>query len=120
MILHGHVEEARIKLSGFDLFVSSSHLEGLGTAIPDAMLAGLPVVAAAAGGVPEVVIDGKTGRLVPPRDAGALAEAIVGALRDPEGSRRMRDAARVWVGSEFSAQSMAEGTLAVYRKVLAQ
>jgi glycosyltransferase involved in cell wall biosynthesis len=67
VVLHGHVEGAREKLAGFDLDVSSSHLEGLGTSILDAMLAGLPVVAAAAGGVADVVLDGQTGRLVAPR-----------------------------------------------------
>jgi len=119
VVLHGFVADARLKLAGFDLFVSSSHLEGLGTGILDAMLAGVPVVAAAAGGVPESVLDGRTGRLAPPRDAAALAGAMVRAIEQPEESRVMAEAARRHVETHFSARAMAEGTLAVYRKLCA-
>jgi glycosyltransferase involved in cell wall biosynthesis len=118
VVLHGHVADAREKLAGFDLYVSSSHLEGLGTSILDAMLAGLPVVAAAAGGVADAVVDGQTGRLVAPRDPAALAEAIRAALADPEGSRRLAERAAARVAERFSERAMAAGTLAVYRKLL--
>ena len=118
VILHGYIEDARLKLLGFDLFVSSSHLEGLGTVNLDAMLAGLPVVAAAAGGVPEIVIDGVTGRLAAPKDAASLARAINAAVDDPQGNRPMIEAARRHVEEHFSAASMAGGTLAVYLKLL--
>lgn len=119
IVLHGYVEDARLKLSGFDLFVSSSHLEGLGTVNLDAMLAGLPVVAAAAGGVPEIVLDGQTGRLVPSRNGRALAEAINETLDDPQHNQPMIEAAKRHVEENFSAASMAEGTLAIYHKILA-
>lgn len=118
VVLHGWVEKVRQKLAGFDLFVSSSHLEGLGTVILDAMLARLPVVAAAAGGVVDVVIDGRTGRLVPARDAAALAEAVVQAVEDPAGSQAMAERAIAAVEQNFSARAMAGGTLAVYSKIL--
>jgi glycosyltransferase involved in cell wall biosynthesis len=118
VLLHGFVGEARLKLAGFDLFVSSSHLEGLGTVILDAMLAGLPVVAAEAGGVPDAVIDGETGRLVPPRDPAALAEAVIAALGEPAQSQGMAERARWHAKENFSARAMAEGTLGVYRKLL--
>ena len=118
--LHGNVEDARLKLAGFDLHVSSSHMEGLGTANIDAMLAGLPVVAAAAGGVTDLVNDGRTGRLVPPRDPQALAGAIIAALTEADETRRMAQAAQRHVVEHFSARSMAEGTLAVYRRLLAR
>ena len=52
----------------FDIFVMSSVTEGLGTSLLDAMACGRPIVATTAGGMPEVVQDGKTGILVPPRD----------------------------------------------------
>ena len=55
-------------IKGFDLFVMSSVTEGLGTSLLDAMACGRPIVATAAGGIPEVVEDGVTGLLVPPRD----------------------------------------------------
>src|SRR5262245_45303612 len=61
----------------FDIFVMSSITEGLGTSLLDAMAAGKPIVATATGGIPEVVVDGVTGTLVPPRDQDAMAAAIV-------------------------------------------
>ena len=116
--LHGHVPDARLKLAAFDLFVSSSHLEGLGTIILDAMQSALPVVAARAGGVPEIVRDGVTGRLVPARDPAALAQAIAAALRDPAQSAALAAAAQSSVLENFSAEAMCAGTLAVYRTLL--
>ncbi|MBI1784216.1 glycosyltransferase, partial [Candidatus Sumerlaeota bacterium] len=68
VIFHGHIPEARIKLAGFDLYVSSSHLEGLGTSVLDAMLAGLPVAACRAGGITDVIEDESTGILCAPKD----------------------------------------------------
>src|SRR4029078_5141700 len=70
----------------FDVFVMSSVTEGLGTSLLDAMACGQPIVATTAGGMPEVVADGRTGLLVPPRDHDAMAAAIVRLLRD----RRLR------------------------------
>lgn len=118
VVLHGYIDDARLKLSGFDLFALSSHLEGLGTAVLDAMRAGLPVVATRTGGVPEVVLDGQTGRLVPPRDPAALAGAILAALAEPDRTLQMIEAAGKHVEAHFSDRSMAEGTLAVYRMLL--
>jgi len=116
--LSGHVPAARRKLAAFDLYVSSSHLEGMGTSILDAMLAGIPVVAAAAGGVTEVVIQGVTGRLAPPADPAALADQILAALTEPEEPRRHLIAeARRHAETRFSAEAMVEGTLAVYRRL---
>ena len=69
-------------LPAFSVFCLSSRLEGLGTSVLDAMAFGLPVVATAAGGIPEAVHDGVTGRLVPPRDSRALAGALCEALSD--------------------------------------
>ena len=66
----------------FDIFVMSSVTEGLGTSLLDAMACGKPIVATTAGGMPEVVEDGETGLLVPPRDHDAMADAIVRLLKD--------------------------------------
>ncbi len=117
----GFVPDARALLTGFDLYVSSSHMEGLGTSIIDAMLAGLPVVAAAAGGVPDIVVPGSTGRLVPPRSPEALAAEIFAQLESPEIPRRaMIEEARRFVAVNFSDNAMVEGTLRVYRKLIAR
>src|SRR5216684_617516 len=69
-------------LKAFDVFVMSSVTEGLGTSLLDAMAASRPIVATTAGGIPEIVEDGATGSLVPPRDPVAMAHEIVRLLRD--------------------------------------
>jgi glycosyltransferase involved in cell wall biosynthesis len=101
----------------FDIFVMSSLTEGLGTSLLDAMAAGKPVVATSVGGIPEVVVDGETGFLVPPRDHEAMARAIVRLLNDEPLRRRMGDAGRARVQSRFSAERMAQETLEVYRRL---
>jgi glycosyltransferase involved in cell wall biosynthesis len=72
-----------------DVFVLSSYLEGMGTAVLDAMALGKPVVATEVGGIPEIVIDGETGLLVPSRSPNALADAVVQLAADPDLRRRM-------------------------------
>ncbi len=105
-------------LGGLDLFVMSSAQEGLGTSIVDAMMAGVPVVATAAGGIGEVVEDGVTGRLVPPRDPERLASAMLEALRNRDATGRMCAVARERSLSRFSSDAMVSGTLAAYRELL--
>lgn len=102
-----------------DLLVHPAFKEGLGVALLEAGAAGLPVVAARAGGIPEVVVDGSTGRLVPPGDAPALAAALTEVMGDPETCRKMGLAARRFVEAERSVGVMVEGNLAVYRSVRA-
>ena len=102
----------------FDVFAMSSVTEGLGTSLLDAMACGKPVVATAVGGIPEVVADGETGDLVPPRDHAAMAQAIVRQLRDQALRARMGAAALARVRERFSADVMVRDTVAVYRQVL--
>ena len=66
-----------------DLFVLNSRYEGLPTAMIEALAVGLPVVAAAAGDIHEIITDGVNGRLVPVGDRAALRDAIRAALDDP-------------------------------------
>lgn len=118
--LPGHVEGIRDRLDAFDLYVHSSHLEGLGTSILDAMLAGLPVVAAEAGGVVDIVRHGETGLLAATRSSKALSSAIVDALRMSEGEREaLADRGRTFAAETFSVDQMVEGTFGVYMRVLA-
>lgn len=105
-------------LAAFDLFVMPSVKEGLCTSILDAFAVGVPVVAARAGGIPELVADGATGRLVAPRDPAALSAAIVAALRDPAGNARLVAGARALLEARFTQDAMVDGTLAVYRELL--
>ncbi len=101
----------------FDIFVLSSVTEGLGTSLLDAMACGKPIVATTAGGIPEVVVDGETGILVPPRDPEAMARAIVTLLTDDALRRRMGEAGLARVRERFSAERMVQDTLEVYGRV---
>jgi glycosyltransferase involved in cell wall biosynthesis len=82
-------------LSACDIFALASHWEGAPMAAIEAMAAGLPVVAAAVGGVPDLVVDGVTGLLTPPGDAAALAAALAALADDPEKRRRFGAAAEL-------------------------
>ncbi len=106
-------------LASLDLFVLSSHLEGLGSSIMDAMACRLPVVATRTGGIPELVKNGETGLLVPPRNPEALAEAILTLYRDKRQAARLAQAGYDFIHERFSAEAMAEKTLAVYDKIAA-
>lgn len=123
-----HHLEKHVLLAGFrpdvlslhkalDVFVMSSVTEGLGTSLLDAMAASKPIVATNAGGIPEVVVDGETGFLVPPRDHEAMAEAIIKLLKDDALRTRMGAAGRARAQSLFSADRMVQETLRVYQRV---
>jgi len=116
-MLHGFVPDARLKQSGFDIYASSSHLEGLGTSILDAMLANLPVVASAAGGISDIIMPDQTGILVKAADSNALAEGLVRMIDNESGRGVMTREARERVENLFSPCSMAEGTLRVYKNI---
>lgn len=100
------------------LVVHPAHAEGLGVALLEAQACGIPVIATAVGGIPEVIADGETGVLVAPGDSRALALAIGKLLADTLTCERMGNAARQRVEAGFSIQGMVNGNLAVYQKVL--
>jgi len=104
-------------LKSFDLFAMSSVTEGLGTALLDAMACGKAIVATRTGGIPEVVDDGVTGKLVGPRDHAAMAQAILELLNDHAGRERMGDAGRARVEASFTVERMIAGTAAVYARL---
>ena len=120
VILTGFRSDVPSVLKGLDLFVMSSITEGLGTSVLDAMAAGLAVVGTRAGGIPESVVDGETGLLAPPADAGTLARAIVALLRDARKRRALGAAGRRRARAAFSADRMVEETAAVYADVVAR
>lgn len=108
-------EDVPALLSAADVFVFPSRKEGLGSALLEAMAVGTPVVATSTGGIPELVRDGVTGLLVPPRDPPALAAAILRLLRDPALRSQLSSAAAEFVRDRGSAERMVEETIAVYR-----
>jgi len=104
-------------LKSFDVFVMSSVTEGLGTSLLDAMACSRPIVATNAGGIPEVVDDGVTGLLVPPRNHTAMAEAIIELISNRARRQQMGDAGFARVNERFTVERMIAGTAAVYARV---
>jgi glycosyltransferase involved in cell wall biosynthesis len=100
-----------------DVLVSPSLHDGLPNAVLEAMACGLPIVGASAGGIPDVVIDGESGLLIPPGDVSALVYAITTLLDDPSLRQRLGQNARARVLQKFTPQQELEGNLAVYRAI---
>jgi len=115
--LPGERDDIPDLMRGFDLFVLPSLGEGISNTILEAMASGLPVIATRVGGNPELVSDGRTGRLVPPADRTALARAIHDYATRPERARAHGDAARHKVRNTFSIEEMAASYLRVYDAV---
>jgi len=113
----GFREDVPQILASLDLFVLSSYLEGMGSSIMDAMAHRLPVVASRVGGIPEVVIHGKTGVLVPPRKPSALAEAILTFYNDHSMAELYGQRGYEVVHKKFSAESMAGKIIAIYERL---
>lgn len=102
----------------FDVFVLSSLKEGMPFSLLEAMSTARPVVGTAVGGIPEAVIDGKTGILVPPRNPEAIANAIVSLLKNPMRAREMGEAGRKRVLECFTLEKMVKETEAFYQALL--
>ncbi|GJL67107.1 MAG: glycosyl transferase family 1 [Nitrospirales bacterium] len=107
-------------LRSFDLFVLPSEAEGISNTILEAMASGLPVLATAVGGNTELVIDGDTGSLVPPKDPRAMADAMVRYVEDKELLRKHGKAGRVLSERRFSLEAMVNGYLGVYDAALSE
>jgi glycosyltransferase involved in cell wall biosynthesis len=116
----GAVPRAASFLPHFDVFVLSSVWEGMSNSLLEAMAAGRPVVATRVGGNPEVVVDGETGLLVPPRDPRALADAVLRLLGDPALAGRLGEAARRRVESQFTLEQMVSRMQELYDQLLAR
>jgi len=117
VLLPGFRHDVLSLLKTCDVFVLSSVMEGLGTSLLDAMACARPIVGTEAGGIPEVVLDGETGHVVPPRDADALADALIDLLTNDERARAFAAAGFERVRKRFSVERMVEETLAVYEAV---
>lgn len=106
-------------MAASDIIVHASSLpEPLGLTPMEAQASGKPVVAVGAGGVLETVVDGETGLLVPARDTGAMADAVLDLLRRPDHRRRMGEAGRVRAEALFNLDVNARRVQDVYRSLL--
>jgi glycosyltransferase involved in cell wall biosynthesis len=101
-----------------DTFVLPSHTEGMPNVVLEAMAAGKPVIATDVGGVSEVIQDGVSGVLVPPKDPESLKRAMLDLLADEEKATRMGRAGRERIESSFTLESTAMGISRVYTKAL--
>jgi glycosyltransferase involved in cell wall biosynthesis len=113
-----HAEVERL-LDRASVLVAPCEREGFGLAAAEAMAFGRPVVAAAGGALLDLVTDGETGVLVPPRDAPALRAAVERLLADPELRERLGRAGRDRARARFGWDGVIERTLAVYRDAIA-
>lgn len=114
MFLPGFVADARRHLTGLDLFVLPSVKEGLPYAIMEAMAAGLPIVASRVGGIPDLITDGETGLLVPPRDPTALAAALARLTENRALASRLGRQAHEAIARSFPLSAMIAKTAALY------
>src|SRR5207244_4025102 len=108
VILPGRVGDVAGLLLRSELVVHPARWEGFGLGALEAMLASKPVVASAVSALPELVVDGETGFLVPPDDADALAHAVTRLLDDRALASRLGEAAYRRARGEFSVARMAE------------
>ncbi|MGB9802180.1 MAG: glycosyltransferase [Desulfofundulus sp.] len=105
-------------LSLMDVFVLPSTTEGLPLTILEAMAAGKPVIASRVGGLPEVVVDGETGFLVPPGDPQALARALAQLLVNRQKAEEMGQKGKQRVMQHFTVQTMVRKIEEEYKAAL--
>jgi glycosyltransferase involved in cell wall biosynthesis len=104
-------------LNAVDVYVQSSRREGLPMIILEAMAARTAIVSTRAGGIPAVITDGQEGRLVDIGDADQLTRALNEVLSNPDERKRLAQRARHRVEEEFSAHTMADRYMAIYREI---
>jgi glycosyltransferase involved in cell wall biosynthesis len=119
VVFLGYREDIGTLYGALDLFVLNSTTEGLPNAVLEAMAFGVPVIATAVGGTPEVVHDGDTGLLIPPSQPAALVQAIRAVLDDRAAAAERARRARTLVEREFDMARLSQSINASYRRVLA-
>jgi glycosyltransferase involved in cell wall biosynthesis len=114
VILAGERTDVLDVLPAFDVFALTSRYEGLPTVIVEAMICGVPVVATAVNAVPDIVIPGETGLLVPPRRPAQMATAIRYLLDSPAAAARMAATARARLGDDHGEPALRAALTAAY------
>jgi len=117
---HGFVKQDRLPpfYQNADLVILPSRRESFGLVLAEAMAAGRPVVASRVGAIPEVVVDGSTGLLIPPDDTTACADAIVSLLGNTDRMREMGRKGQERALACFTWEKVAERVSAGYRRLL--
>ncbi len=114
VILTGERDDVPALVPAFDVFMLPSRYEGLPTAVVEAMLCGVPVVATAVNAVGDLVVPGETGLLVPPQRPDLLAGAVRALLDSPADAARMAAVARARLGTRYSLPALRDALVAAY------
>jgi len=120
VVFAGALTDASNLVREFDFTILGSSEEGFPNALMESMAVGVPVVATAVGGVPELVEDGVHGRLVPYGDREAMATAIEWMIEHPKERHEMGERARLQIAHHFSTDRMVKTTSALYAELLAR
>jgi sugar transferase (PEP-CTERM/EpsH1 system associated) len=118
--LAGERDDVAALLPAFDVFVLPSRAEGISNTLLEAMACGVPAIATAVGGNPELIAAGETGELVPPSDADTLCAAILRFARDPGLRTRMSAASRRHAVESFGLAHMVGRYIQVYDNEIAR
>jgi len=116
----GHLNNVFSFLAHIDIFVLPSRSESLPVAIMEAMSAGLPVISTSVGGIPEIIENGKTGILLPPRNSDELAKAIIYLLSNPNQIHKMGVQGKKVISEKFNTSEFIKRFEAVYKNLLYQ
>ncbi|MEW6235137.1 MAG: glycosyltransferase [Candidatus Omnitrophota bacterium] len=116
----GYTPDVKPYLAAFDLFVCSSHSEGVPNSVLEAMAIGLPVIATKVGGMESIIEDRREGTLIPPGEVGALANALHVWLHRREEYIRMGELARARIRREFSLEQMVNAVETMYDEAVAR
>jgi glycosyltransferase involved in cell wall biosynthesis len=120
IVFAGQVADMRPYYAIADVLVNASHSEGSPYVLLEAMAAGVPIVATAVGGVPEMLTDNETGLLVPPQDTAAMSAAIEKALNDSALAQKLSIKARALITTRFTPETYVQKLVEIYRSVLTQ
>jgi glycosyltransferase involved in cell wall biosynthesis len=120
IITTGYQPDAIEYMASFDVYVQSSLSEGVSRSVVESLCLGVPVVATAVGGTPELIEENVSGILVPPKDPKAIANAILRISKDINLIRIFSREGKKRIEGPFSIGKTIQDTISVYRKVLRQ
>lgn len=118
VVFHGLLTDVSQALFSWDLFLFTSHREGLSVAVLEAMNAGLPIVATDVAGIHDQVIEGVNGSILPVGDIEGLTNTVKAILSDKENLRHMGNNSRTRLEDNFSEQKMLENYASLYHNVV--
>jgi glycosyltransferase involved in cell wall biosynthesis len=118
VIFAGQLSKVQVFYAAADVFVLPSHSEGSPNVLLEAMAAGLPIVATAVGGVPEVVQHEESALLVPAQDPGAIAAAIARVLTEHDLAERLTRNSTALIAERFTPQKYVRALVEIYREVM--